>query len=54
MVKSILEKVTFASNENVRKETTKVFPALTNIEYFHLKCSFGDVGIVFNHRKGMS
>lgn len=54
MMKSILEKVTFASDENVTKEPTEMFPTLANIEYFHLKCSFSDMGIVFNHRKGMS
>ena len=37
MVQSILEEVSFRSDEYVTKETTEVLPALTDVEHFHLQ-----------------
>lgn len=37
VVKSVLEKVAFGTDENMAKETTKMLTKLQNIEDLHLK-----------------
>ena len=53
-MKSILEKVSFTSDENMSKETTEMLPALADVKYFHLKCGLGNHWVVLNHGKGTS
>ena len=39
VMESVLEEVALRSDEDMPKETTKVFPELSDVEDLHLKCN---------------
>lgn len=53
-MKSVFKEISFRSNEDMTKESAKVFTKLTYIEHFHLETSLGDVWNDVSHGIGIT